>query len=127
MKNPKTSRQVFSKTHIYIHVKCFQKSTTWCFPFFYFQFFITLEKYARHTFFNYVYFLHICLFPQSIETTKLHLTIFFMGKNLLFRQNNYIYLFKKCHQYWFRTNRVTLPKKYLFMKFHCPKFFRSSS
>ena len=42
---------------------------------------------------------------------KWHLTIFFVWQNLLFRQNNYIYLFKKCHNFWDMTYRVTFPKK----------------
>ena len=72
---------------------------------------INFEKIHRAYFFQQCIFLHICPLPQPIETKKLLLTIFFCGKNLLFRQNIYIYLFKKCHQFWVMTNKVIFPHK----------------
>ena len=70
-----------------------------------------LGRFCKAYFFQQCIFLHIFPLPQSIETKKWHLSIFFGWQNLLFWQNNYMYWFKKCHYYWFWTSRVTFPKK----------------
>ena len=52
-----------------------------------------------------------------------HLTRLFFWKNLSYRQNNCIYLFKKYQPYWIMTDIVTFPKKYIFMKIWLHNFF----
>ena len=49
-----------------------------------------------------------------------------MTFDLLFRQNNYIYLFKKCHKFWDMTSRVTFPKSTFLGKVHWTNFFRAN-
>ena len=44
-------------------------------------------------------------------TQKEHFTQLFFWINLLYRQNNYVYLIKKYHPHWIMTNIVAFPQK----------------
>ena len=60
-------------------------------------------------------------------TQKQHFTRFFFWINMSYRHNNCIYLFKKYQPYWFMTDIVTFPKKYIFMKIWLHNFFLESA
>ena len=49
----------------------------------------------------------------------------FFLKNLLYRQNKYMYLTKKYHHLWIMTSIVTFPEKVLFRKISLDKLLKN--
>ena len=93
------------------------------------NFLITFEKIHKAQFFSTMYiFCILTLCSATNRDQKITFDHIFLWQNLLFRQNIYIYLFKKCHTFLFVTNKVTFPKKIstFLRKCHCTNFFRAN-
>ena len=95
----------------------FQKRSAWCLRFF--DKLVFINHFLKNTqgivFSTQWIFWHL---PPSAINGVPNRTFdpIYFWKNLLYRQNNCIYLFKKYHPYWIMTHIVTFPKIYLFMK-----------